>query len=84
MAKPLLPDAPTFSSGNTSTPTITYNADGTVSNQWQYNVGGSNDIVVMRVMYLLPVVSALTFGIGNQRNNMHLLMATAVFKNEPY
>ena len=74
----------TFSSGNTSTPTITYNADGTVSNQWQYNVGGSNDIVVMRVMYLLPVVSALTFGIGNQRNNMHLLMATAVFKNEPY
>ena len=73
-----------FSSANTSTPTITYNANGTVSNQWQYNIGGSNSIVVMRVMYLLPVVSALTFGIVNQQNNRHLLIATAVFKNEPY
>ena len=73
-----------FSSANTATPTITYNVNGTVSNQWQYNLGGANSIVVMRVMYLLPVMSALTFGVGNQPNGTRLLMATAVFKNEPY
>lgn len=74
-----------FSSSNTSTPTITYNANGTVSNTWQYNIGGPNDIVVLRVMYLLPVVSGpLGFNLVNTSSSSRLLMATAVFKNEPY
>lgn len=74
-----------FSNSNTSAPTITYNANGTVSNQWQYNIGGPNDIVVLRVMYLLPVVTGpLSFNISNTTNSRRLLMATAVFKNEPY
>jgi Flp pilus assembly protein TadG len=74
----------TFATSNTSAPTITYNAAGSVSNQWSFNLGGANSIVVIRVMYLLPVVGALNFNITNQRANRHLLMATAVFKNEPY
>ena len=74
-----------FSGANTSTPTMSYNGSGAVSNQWNYNIGGPNDIVVLRVMYLLPVVSApLGFKISNTLNNKRLLMATAVFKNEPY
>ena len=75
----------TFSSANTSTPTITYNPNGTVSNQWQYNLGTANSIVVLRVMYLLPVVSGPSgFSLVNSGNGMHLMMATAVIKNEPY
>lgn len=74
-----------FSSTNTSAPTITYNADGTVSNQWNYNLGGPNDIVVLRVLYLLPVIAGpLGFNIANASGGRRLLMATAVFKNEPY
>lgn len=73
-----------FSSSNTSAPAITYNAAGAVSNQWAYNLGGASSIVVIRVMYLLPVVGAWSFNIANQPANRHLLMSTAVFKNEPY
>ncbi len=74
-----------FSSSNTSAPTITYNAKGAITNQWQYNIGGPNDIVVLRVLYLLPVVAApLSFNIANISSGRRLLMATAVFKNEPY
>lgn len=74
-----------FSGANTAAPTVTYNPDGTVANTWTYNVGGANDIVVLRVMYLLPVVTGpLGFNIGNTSYGKRLLMATAVFKNEPY
>lgn len=74
-----------FSSSITSTPTITYSANGTVTNTWSYNIGGANDIVVLRVMYLLPVVGGpLGFNVSNTSNSKRLLMATAVFKNEPY
>lgn len=74
-----------FSGSDTSAPTITYKADGTISNQWKYNIGGPNDIVVLRVLYLLPVVSGpLNFNISNMSLSRRLLMATAVFKNEPY
>ena len=73
-----------FSGSNTSTPTLTYDAKGNVTNPWAYNLGGANSIVVLRVMYLMPVVGALSFSIVNQGANKRLLMATAVIKNEPY
>ncbi len=74
-----------FSGANTSTPTLTYNANGTVSNQWNFNIGGPGDIVVLRVLYLLPVVGGpLNFTLANAAGGKHLSMATAVFKNEPY
>lgn len=74
----------TFSSANTSMPTITYDNKGNVSNKWLYNLGGANSIVVIRVMYLLPVIGALSFNVANQQANKILLLATAVVKNEPY
>ncbi len=74
-----------FSNSDTSTPTITYSAKGAITNTWKYNIGGANDIVVLRVLYLLPVVSGpLNFIVSNTSNSKRLLMATAVFKNEPY
>jgi Flp pilus assembly protein TadG len=74
-----------FSAGNTATPTLTYNPDGTVSNVWNYTPGSPGDIVVLRLLYLMPVVGGpLNFALSNQPGGKRLLMATAVFKNEPY
>jgi Flp pilus assembly protein TadG len=74
-----------FASANTTTPTITYNPNGTVSNNWSYNAGNAGDIVVVQVMYQWPVVlGPLSFNLGNLSNGNRLLISTAVFKNEPY
>jgi Flp pilus assembly protein TadG len=76
--------ADTFSSANTSMPTLTFNAQGNVSNTWNYTIGGPGDIVVMRVMYQWPVfLGPLGLSLSNESNGNLLLMATAVFKNEP-
>jgi Flp pilus assembly protein TadG len=74
-----------FSSANTTTPTITYNANGTVSNSWSYDAGNPGDIVVVQVMYQWPIVlGPLSFNLGNLANGDRLLISTAVFRNEPY
>lgn len=71
-----------FDAANTSAPTLTYNAQGKVSNTWNYNAGGS--ILVLRVMYQFPVVGVGNiFTLANLANGSRLLMATAVFQVEP-
>src|SRR5579872_245006 len=77
--------ASSFSSANTSAPTLTYNSGGQVTNSWSYNPGAPGSIVVMRVMYQWPVFTGpLGLALSNEANGNLLLMATAVFKNEPY
>jgi Flp pilus assembly protein TadG len=77
--------ASSFTAANTSAPTLTYNGSGAVTNSWQYNPGNRGDVVVVRVMYLWPVFTGpLSLNLANQGNGKLLLMATAVFKNEPY
>jgi Flp pilus assembly protein TadG len=77
--------ASSFSAASTAMPSLTYNAQGNVSNSWSYNPGNPGDIVVVRVMYLWPTfLGPLGFSLSNQTNGSLLLMATAVFKNEPY
>jgi Flp pilus assembly protein TadG len=74
-----------FSSANTAPPTLTFNSQGQVTNQWSYNTGGANDIVVVQVMYQWPIVlGPLGFDLANLDNGNRLLISTAVFKNEPY
>jgi len=75
---------PALTSSSTSTPTLTYNSNGTVSNTWQFNPGTSGDLVVVKVMYLWPVfLGPLGFNLADQPNNNKLLMAVAAFQNEP-
>ncbi|MFI4976083.1 MAG: TadE/TadG family type IV pilus assembly protein [Caulobacterales bacterium] len=77
--------ASSFSSINTSPLTLTYDVHGNVTNTWSYSPGNPGDIVIVRVMYNWPVFGGpLAFGLANQPNGNHLLVATAVFKNEPY
>ena len=76
---------PTFSAASTSAPTLTYSAQGQVTNSWSYNPGGPGDIVVLQVMYQWPVfLGPLGFNLSTLGNGDRLLMSTAVFKNEPY
>ncbi|MGH6671314.1 MAG: TadE/TadG family type IV pilus assembly protein [Xanthobacteraceae bacterium] len=74
-----------FASASTSSPTLTFNADGTVSNAWNYSPGSPGSIVVVQVMYQWPIIlGPLGFNLSNLSNGNRLLVSTAVFKNEPY
>jgi Flp pilus assembly protein TadG len=77
--------ASSFSNANISPPTITYDKSGNVSNNWQFEPGSPQDIVVLRIMYQWPVISLPGgLNLANQSNGSLLLMATSVFKNESY
>ncbi|HLW89886.1 MAG TPA: TadE/TadG family type IV pilus assembly protein [Roseiarcus sp.] len=79
-----LQTASSFSGASTSAPTLTYDANGNVTNVWQYQIGGPGSIEVMRVMYQWPVVPGpLDVNFANLSNGKYLLMATSVFRNEP-
>jgi Flp pilus assembly pilin Flp len=50
-----------------------------------YNPGGPCEIVVVRLIYQFPVyVSLLGFNLADMAGNKRLLVATSVFRNEPY
>jgi Flp pilus assembly protein TadG len=75
-----------FASSSTCTsPTLTYNKQGAVTNTWVYSPGGPGDVVLVQVMYQWPVVGGpLSFNLSNLSNGDRLLMSCAAFKNEPY
>jgi Flp pilus assembly protein TadG len=77
--------ASTYSNISTAPLTPSYDANGNVNNNWNYSPGGPGDIVIMRVMYDWPIVAGqLLPGLADQSNGSRLLVATTVFKNEPY
>jgi Flp pilus assembly protein TadG len=77
--------ANSWSGANTATPGLTYDAQGNVTNTWQYNPGSPGDIVVVRVMYQWPVfLGPLGFTLANLPNGNRLIMASSAFKNESY
>jgi Flp pilus assembly protein TadG len=75
----------TFTDISTAPLALTYDGSGKVANTWNFNPGGPGDIVIMRVMYNWPIVGGpFAFGLSDQPNGGHLMVATVVFKNEPY
>jgi Flp pilus assembly protein TadG len=75
--------ADSFADVDTSTPSL-YDNDGKPKT-WDFNTGSAGDIVVMRTMYLLPVVGGpFGFDLANADGSHRLLIATAVFRTEPY
>lgn len=77
-----------WSSANVGMPSLTYNANGTVStaslNGLQFNPGNAGDIVVVRLIYLWPVFfGPIAFNMVNQANGTRMIMASAAFQNEP-
>ena len=50
-----------------------------------YSIGTQGDIELVQVFYQWPVYTApLGFSLSNMNGNSRLLVATAVFRNEPY
>jgi Flp pilus assembly protein TadG len=78
--------ASSYSNVSTAPLTPTYDpTTGKVTNNWSYSPGAAGDIVILRLMYSWPVVGGpLLPGLANQSNGNRLLVATSVFKNEPY
>lgn len=76
--------ATTWSTANTAMPTLTFDSKGAVTNSWQFNPGDIGDIVVLRVMYVWPVMlGPLGFNLSNISDGNRLIMASAAFQNEP-
>jgi len=75
--------AGSFSAVNTAPPVLTY-ANGKVTNQWSWSPGAAGQVVIVKVMYNWPVFGPAMLGLSDQPNGDHLLMAVAVFKNEPF
>jgi len=74
-----------YSAINTAPITLTYDAHGNITNNFNFSTGTPGDILIVRVMYIWPVAGGqLLPGLGNQPNGNHLLVATSVFKTEPY
>jgi hypothetical protein len=75
---------PTFDSIELGSPEV--DEDGIlVTDDFDFDIGGAGDIVVVRAYYAWPVfVTTLGNDLSNYGNNEHLLIATAAFKNEPF
>lgn len=74
-----------FSNATTSRPTLTYDANGNITNNWQYAPGGPDSINVARIMYIWNTQQGpLGFDLSTMSNQQRLLVATQVFKAEHY
>lgn len=77
--------AASLDKANTKAPAITYDKNGKISNTWSFDLGSAGSIVVMKAMYTSSVISGpLGFDLSNMGSGRRLLIATAVFKTEPY
>lgn len=74
--------AGSWSSASAGAPTLTFDANGNVTNAWQFNPGNTGDIVIVRVMYMWPVFAAPL--LANLANASRLIMASSAFQNEAY
>ncbi|WP_018998246.1 TadE/TadG family type IV pilus assembly protein [Hirschia maritima] len=61
------------------------NGDGTLNNNFQYNPGEANEIVLVQVYYEWKLITPiLSSGLSNMAEGKRLLHSTAVFRNEPF
>lgn len=76
-------DVRTFSSFSTVALPSPVDANGNLTNNYQYTPGGPTDIVVVRLIYQWPVYVSF-LGLSDIAGNNRLMIATAAFRNEPY
>jgi Flp pilus assembly protein TadG len=74
-----------FAAANTSAPTLTFNAQGQVTNTWAYDPGTQNEIMVVQLVYPWSVVGGLLgFTLSNLPIGAAELMGVTSFRVEPY
>lgn len=77
--------ATSFSGVNNAPPTITYDTNGKPNNSMAYQPGGPGEISIVKLMYIWDVQQGpLGFDLSTLSNGKRLLVATSVFKTEPY
>lgn len=74
-----------FSSASTGAPTLTYNAQGAVTNTWSYSPGTPGDVMVVQLIYQWPIIGG-PFGyvLSNLGNGTTEVMGVSAFRIEPY
>jgi Flp pilus assembly protein TadG len=74
-----------FSSASTSSPTLTYNPNGTVSNTWAYSLGSPGQVMVLQLVYQWPIITG-PFGsvVPSLSNGTAEMMGVTAFRVEPY
>jgi len=74
-----------FSSASASAPTLTYNAQGQVTNTWTYVPGTPGQVMVVQLIYQWPIVSG-PFGnvLNSLGNGTTEMMGVTAFRVEPY
>lgn len=74
-----------FVSANASAPTLTYNGQGQVTNNWSYSPGAPGQVMVVQLIYQWPVVSGpLGFSLSNLPGSTIEMMGVTAFRVEPY
>lgn len=74
-----------FSGTTMASPALTYNSNGAITNSFSFSPGTGGAIVVVRLMYLWPVLPApMGFSLANERGSKRKLMATSILRSETY
>ncbi len=58
--------------------------DGNLSNNFQFNIGGAGEVVLVRAFYVWDVMTPIGIGLENMSGGNRLLASSAVFRNEPF
>ncbi len=73
-----------YSGADTSMPTLTYGAQGNVSNNWSYSAGTPGQVVIIRLIYQLSVLKGpLGFVLSNLGNGKMEVMGVTAIRVEP-
>jgi len=76
--------ATNFSTASTAAPTLTYDANKNITNK-VFTPGGPGTVNVAKIMYIWNEQKGpLGFDLSNMSGGSRLLIATSVFKTEPY
>jgi Flp pilus assembly protein TadG len=74
-----------FSAASASAPTLTYNAQGQVTNNWSYNPGTPGQVMVVQLIYQWPIIGGpLGYVLPNNANGSAEMMGATAFRVEPY
>jgi len=74
-----------FSSASASAPTLTYNAQGQVTNSWSYSPGAPGQVMVVQLIYQWPIIGGpLGYVLPNNANGATEMMGVTAFRVEPY
>ena len=74
-----------FANADASTPTLTFNQGGQVTNAWSYSPGSPGQVMVVQLIYQWSVVGGpLGFALSNLPNNKAEMVGVTAFRVEPY